>query len=195
MILKPKITENITSATTHINPSSSSLKPTVSPNSFYLGCWIGLGLTFTFTILGALRPQIFLSVATRGLRHLSIPSEINSFWISSPWSNKKSPQMSEKTLNQPDPIWYSNKVVTFNDIDIACEEIVDLIEKLRIGEAFSEPVIAEPRGGLHERPPLIGEVLDEAIRRRHEHRRVGIERGEWTSVVWSYFHHHLLDKI
>lgn len=86
--LKPKLSQKH-KWTTHINPSSLSLKLSDPPDSFYLGCWIGLGLTFTFTIFGAFRPHIFRSVAARGFRHFNTPNEINSLRISSPWSTKK----------------------------------------------------------------------------------------------------------
>nr|GMD08003.1 pre-mRNA-splicing factor SLU7 [Ipomoea batatas] len=48
------------------------------------------------------------------------------------------------------------------------------IEVVHIGVALAEPVVAEPGRGADEVPPLVGEVLHCAIRRRHEDRSVGL---------------------
>lgn len=59
-------------------------------------------------------------------------------------------------------------------------EIVDGGEErvvLGIAEALLEPVVAEPRRGLDQGPPLVGEVLHRPVRHRHEQRGVGVQRG------------------
>lgn len=70
---------------------SSNLTQWVNPTTIlalYRGCWIGLGLTFTFTIFGAFWQYLGISAATRGFCHFKAPIVTRSFFDSSSTSTK-----------------------------------------------------------------------------------------------------------
>lgn len=86
-----------------------------------------------------------------------------------------------------------NVVIVEESIDVVWEDRVVNIRKegviLGILEALLEPVFAEPRWGLDQFPPFIGEVLHRPISQWYEQRSVGIQSWRRCSLR-NYFHCH-----
>lgn len=163
------------------------------PRRVHLGWWIVLGLTFTFTILGAFWAYLGTSAPDRAFCHLKAPIGTKSFENSNSSSsseeeNKRNNKLVSWIKRGKTNYWMDDWISFLTLTSEVVEEILKIRKDkffifcerkiiLRILKAFLKPVLTKPRRRLDKIPPLVGEILHRPVRHRNEQGSVRIQHG------------------